>query len=337
MHKLIAFLALAGAVFGQQAVRFGTGFPGVPINVSSSGGGNVTGTGSSAANDIACITNTNSTAIGPCKTGGATIDPTTGDAAFPRNVSIGGTLSVTGGISAASMPNAGVFTGDATSTFPAITIGNGAITAVKMVNAGVHTGDAAGTFPTVTVQKVNGIAYSATAAAHSIEVITTANTTATAKVIPDCTDTGGNHINFTQSTDAFSCGTSGGFSGTYAANATFGAGTGKAVIGTTSSGGSLELTDAALNGAGIRAQSNGVDATTFCFGDEVCTGGLGFWTKGGLQFFPTNSGTSPYTCAAGTRGLLWYVYSASMTADQLQQCMKKADDTYAWVVVKVAP
>jgi len=60
-----------------------------------------------------------------------------------------------------------------------------------------------------TVVKVNGIAYSATAAAHSVEVITSANTTATAKAIPDCTDTGGNHLNFTQSTDAFSCGTSG--------------------------------------------------------------------------------------------------------------------------------
>lgn len=61
-----------------------------------------------------------------------------------------------------------------------------------------------------TVVKVNGIAYSATAAAHTVEVVTTANTTATAKVLPDCTDTGGNHLNFTQSTDLFSCGTSGG-------------------------------------------------------------------------------------------------------------------------------
>lgn len=64
-----------------------------------------------------------------------------------------------------------------------------------------------------TVAKVNGIAYSATAGAHSVEVITTANTTATAKTLPDCTDTGGNHLNFTQSTDAFSCGTSGGGGG----------------------------------------------------------------------------------------------------------------------------
>lgn len=31
-----------------------------------------------------------------------------------------------------------------------------------------------------------------------------------AKTIPDCTDTGGNHLNYTQSTNAFSCGTTGG-------------------------------------------------------------------------------------------------------------------------------
>jgi hypothetical protein len=68
-------------------------------------------------------------------------------------------------------------------------------------------GDLSGTLPSPTVAKVNGIAYSATAAAHTVEVITTANTTATAKVIPDCTDATGNHLNYTQSTDSFSCGT----------------------------------------------------------------------------------------------------------------------------------
>lgn len=34
------------------------------------------------------------------------------------------------------------------------------------------------------------------------------------KSIPDCTDTGGNHLNYTASTNAFSCGTSGGGGGT---------------------------------------------------------------------------------------------------------------------------
>ena len=61
-----------------------------------------------------------------------------------------------GAITAAKMVNAGVFTGDATTTFPALTIGNGAITAVKMVNAGVFTGDATTTFPAVTVSKIGG-------------------------------------------------------------------------------------------------------------------------------------------------------------------------------------
>lgn len=56
----------------------------------------------------------------------------------------------------------------------------------------------------VVVGKVNGIAYSASAAQHAVEVVTTANTTATAKVIPDCNG-GTNALNFTQGTDAFSC------------------------------------------------------------------------------------------------------------------------------------
>lgn len=124
------------------------------------------------------------------------------------------TLTNATGLVAAGMPNSGVFTGDATTTFPALTIGNAAITAVKMVNAGVFTGDVTTTFPAITVAKVNGIAYSSTAAAHSVEVITTANTTATAKVIPDCTDSSGNHLNYTQSTDAFSCGTTASVGGT---------------------------------------------------------------------------------------------------------------------------
>lgn len=61
------------------------------------------------------------------------------------------TLGWTGTLAAARLVNAGVFTGDATSTFPALTIGNAAITAVKMVNAGVFTGDATSTFPAITI------------------------------------------------------------------------------------------------------------------------------------------------------------------------------------------
>lgn len=49
------------------------------------------------------------------------------------------------------------------------------------------------------------------AASHAVPVDVAG--TSTYKVIPDCVDSGGNHINFTQSTDAFSCGTSGGSGG----------------------------------------------------------------------------------------------------------------------------
>lgn len=51
----------------------------------------------------------------------------------------------------------------------------------------------------------------ASAASHAVPVDVAG--TSTYKVIPDCQDTGGNHINYTQSTDAFSCGTSGGGGG----------------------------------------------------------------------------------------------------------------------------
>ena len=47
----------------------------------------------------------------------------------------------------------------------------------------------------------------ATIAAHQTLVATSATAVA-AKTIPDCTDTAGNHLNYTQSGDTFSCGTS---------------------------------------------------------------------------------------------------------------------------------
>jgi hypothetical protein len=56
----------------------------------------------------------------------------------------------------------------------------------------------------------------AAATAHSLMVVGAPSSNVSDwayKVVPDCTDTGGNHLNFTQSTDAFSCGTSGGGGG----------------------------------------------------------------------------------------------------------------------------
>jgi hypothetical protein len=58
-----------------------------------------------------------------------------------------------------------------------------------------------------TVVKVNGVSFPSSPSTHAVPVVTAANTV-TWKVVPDCTDTTGNHINYTQSTDVWSCGTS---------------------------------------------------------------------------------------------------------------------------------
>jgi hypothetical protein len=56
------------------------------------------------------------------------------------------------------------------------------------------------------VSAVNGVSFPASPSTHSVPVVTAANTI-TYKVIPDCQDTVGDHINYTQSSDSFSCGT----------------------------------------------------------------------------------------------------------------------------------
>lgn len=59
--------------------------------------------------------------------------------------------------------------------------------------------------PNLNVGLVNGVAYPATAPAHSVPVITTVNATATYKVVPNCAGA----LNYTQSTDVFGCNSSG--------------------------------------------------------------------------------------------------------------------------------
>jgi hypothetical protein len=57
------------------------------------------------------------------------------------------------------------------------------------------------------VSVVNGGTGLGAIAAHQVDVGTASNIF-TAKTIPDCPDSGGNHVNFAQSGDSFSCGTS---------------------------------------------------------------------------------------------------------------------------------
>lgn len=71
----------------------------------------------------------------------------------------------------------------------------------------------------ITCTKTNNVAYGvlatapATMAAHTVPV--SVGGTPTAKAVPDCQDATGNHLNYTQSTDAFSCGTTNNVSTTY--------------------------------------------------------------------------------------------------------------------------
>jgi hypothetical protein len=110
------------------------------------------------------------------------------------------------------------FTGAATMTLP-VAIGNGGtgtastLTGLMRGNASAMTaaelsGDATTSGSNaVTVAKVNGVAYGSSPATDTIPVITAA-LTETYKAVPDCTDATGNHLNYTASTHAFSCGTS---------------------------------------------------------------------------------------------------------------------------------
>lgn len=83
-----------------------------------------------------------------------------------------------------------------------------AFTSAQVLAATDLTGDTttSGSSATTTA-KVNGVAYPSAPSTHQVAVVTASNT-ATYKTVPDCQDSAGNHINYTQSTDAFSCGTS---------------------------------------------------------------------------------------------------------------------------------
>jgi hypothetical protein len=65
---------------------------------------------------------------------------------------------------------------------------------------------------TTTVAKINGTSVPASPSTHQVLVVTGSNT-GSWKTVPDCQDSGGNHLNYTQSTDTISCGTSGGGGG----------------------------------------------------------------------------------------------------------------------------
>jgi hypothetical protein len=114
-------------------------------------------------------------------------------------------LSAAGAATCASVGNADL-TNSAT-TVNGVTCTLGSTCTVTAAPSGAAGGDLSGTYANPTVAKVNAVSYPASPSTHTVPVVTASNTV-TYKSVPDCTDTGGNHLNYTQSTDAFSCGTS---------------------------------------------------------------------------------------------------------------------------------
>ena len=140
------------------------------------------------------------TATGQTITGGTYTGITlSGITTFPSGTSINGSgvltlgtdLAVTsGGTGAGTFTTHGVLLGEGTSAF------------------GVTAALGAGTFLQGTAGDPvsSSFTFPTSVAAHQ-GLVATGVGTVTAKTIPDCQDTTGNHLNYTQSTDAYSCGT----------------------------------------------------------------------------------------------------------------------------------
>ena len=150
-------------------------------NVAISGGaiGDVTGPGSATDNAVARFDGTTGKII---QNSAVTIADTTGDITTPGTITTGSGGSVAG----------------------AVDLGQGTAPAVPANSFGWGA-------PTTMTTSQRLVSPNSASSAHSLMVIgaPTANVSTWAyKVVPDCQDTTGNHLNFTQSTDAFSCGTS---------------------------------------------------------------------------------------------------------------------------------
>jgi hypothetical protein len=160
------------------------------IGSGGGGSGNVTGPGSSTDTAIAKFNGTNGQTI---QNSGVTIDSS-------DNVSTPGNIT------------SGVGSGNAGS--------HDFVAGTSLSIAANSFGWGAGSAMTTSVRLESP---NAAPAAHSLMVLgaPTSNKASWAyKVLPDCQDSGGNHLNFTQSTDALSCGTSGGASSLFSTSGT---------------------------------------------------------------------------------------------------------------------
>ncbi len=114
----------------------------------------------------------------------------------------------TGGLLVAASGPCGVSAGTVTATGSPASPNMACFSAATSITNCNLSGDATTSGSSaVTVAKVNGNSVPSGIAAHQA-LIGTAASTISFKTIPDCQDSSGNHINYTQSSDSFSCGTS---------------------------------------------------------------------------------------------------------------------------------
>lgn len=110
-----------------------------------------------------------------------------------------------------AMTNAGVITcvAGGAASLPALNsalfwVGNGSNVATAVAMSGDCTLSNTGAV-TCAPSTVAGVTFPPSPANHTVPV-TTAPNTITYKAVPNCLDTGGNHLNYTQSADSFTCG-----------------------------------------------------------------------------------------------------------------------------------
>lgn len=134
-----------------------------------------------------------------------------------------------------------------------------------------------------------------TMAAHQVPVATGSGVVPTFKTVPDCVDSGGNHLNYTQSSDAFSCGTS-----------SSGGGAGPTLTTATASDGDAHLQFTGLSGCKtITAHIMGADHQTDVPGDLTLQFGVG--------------GTPTWDTAADYAGQLINNHAGTVTGDNVGQ------------------
>jgi hypothetical protein len=131
------------------------------------------------------------------------------------NVWICGSGAGTGDVTASGTLTANtIILGNGTTSIKSTTTGTGIVTAlgvnVGSAGAPILFNGAGGTPSSMTGTNITAIPLAGLVPGSDNGVAVSTGSAYVQKILPDCTDTGGNHLNYTDSTNAFSCGTSGG-------------------------------------------------------------------------------------------------------------------------------